>query len=253
MLFDQLANMVIGSAGGGNAVFGSKPDVAPFVPTDLGAEAKKAADANLANQPDIQAVLEKILPGFGQMISQGSKNTLSLLKGEIPQDVQDAVKRQSAYKAFRGGYGGSQMSNALTARDLGLTSLDLTGRGQNSAQQWAAISQGAQAPYTLSAGQQADVTTRNSLYDQAVKQFSFNVAAAPDPSAAGLFNLTSAIGSTAASFGMGSALGGIGGGRAAQGPVAGGGNYSYAYPAPTYSYGYPTSNPSGTAPYGWGG
>lgn len=253
MLFDQLANMVIGSAGGGTAVFGSKPGVADYTPLDLGAEASKATKENIANSGDIQALLEKILPGFGEMVSQGSKNTLSLLKGEIPQDVQDAVKRQSAYKAFKGGYGGSQMSNALTARDLGLTSLDLTGRGENSAQRWAGIAEGAVAPYTITAGQQADTTMRNNLYKQAVDQFKFNVAAAPDPSAAGLFNLTSAIGSTAASFGMGSAMGAIGGGRGATGPVAGAGNYSYAYPAPTYQPAYPTSNSSGTMPYGWGG
>lgn len=240
MLFDQLANMVIGSSGGGRAVFGSKPGVAEFTPTDLGTESKRAAQENLANAPEIAALLEKILPGYSEMVKQGSANTLSLLKGEIPQDVKDAVYRSGAYKALSGGYGGSGMSKALTARDLGLTSLDLTGRGENSAQRWAGLTQSSNAPFLVTGKEQAAQTERNNLYQQAVQQFKYNVDAAPDPAAAGLFNLTSAIGSTAASFGIGSALGGMGGG-------GGGGNaaaarasapaYAYAYPAPTYNWG----------------
>jgi hypothetical protein len=205
-IFDWMANMAIDAAGGGDKVFGTKPKTADYVPTDLGAEAKKATQSNLANSEDIKALLEKLLPGYGEMVSQGSKNTLSLLRGEIPKDVQDAVQRSAAYKSFRGGTAGSGMSKGLVARDLGLTSLDLTGRGENSAQRWAGIVEGSAAPYMVTAKDQAEMTTRNNLYKQAVEQFRYNVDASADPSAQGLFNTIATIGGTAASFGMGSAL-----------------------------------------------
>lgn len=205
-VFDIFANMAIDAAGGGRDVFGSRPDVAAFVPTDLGAETKRAAEANIQNVPEIQALLEKLLPGYGAMIAQGSKNTMSLLRGEVPQDVQDKLRRNSAYKAFSGGYGGSNMSKALTARDLGLTSLDMMERGGNSAQRWAGLTQAGAAPWMITGSAQAENQWRNNLYRQATEQHRMNVAASPDPAAAGLFNTISAIGSTAASFGMGAMM-----------------------------------------------
>lgn len=251
-IFDWMANLAIDSAGGKSKVFGSKPGVADYVPTDLGAEAKRAVKSNLDNAPDTLAYLEKILPGYGEMVKKGGANTLSLLSGEIPKDVQERVYRNAAFKSLAGGYAGSGMSRNLTGRDLGLTSLDLIERGTNSAQKWAGLTQGSMAPFTITAAGQADQTNRNNLYKQATEQFKYNVAAAPDPGAAGLFNTISVIGGTAASFGtMG--MGGRSGGGGGSAPPSGGYSYNYAYPAPTYAVGGPTTNASGTAPYGWGG
>lgn len=247
-IFDWMANLAIDAAGGGKSVFGSRPGVADYVPTDAGTEAARAVSSNSANAPEIQALLDKILPGWSEMEKQGSRNTLSMLKGEIPQDVQDLLRRNSAYKAFAGGYGGSGMSKALTARDFGRTSLDLMDAGTNSAQRWSGMAQSAFAPFMVSARDQTETTFKNNLYKQAVDQFKFNVAAAPDPAAAGLFNTIATIGGTAASFGMGSAMGAARGG----GGGSSVGSFGYAYPAPSYGGGYPTSNASGTAPYGWG-
>lgn len=244
-IFDWMADLAIDAAGGKDAVFGTKPGVAEYTPTDLGAEAKKAVAVNTANMPEIQALLEKILPGWDAMTKQGSKNTLALLRGELPQDVQDKVRRNSAFRAFSGGYGGSGMAKALTARDLGRTSLDLMQVGENSAQRWAALTQGSVAPYTIRADQQADATFKNNLYKQATEQFKYNVIAAPDPGAAGMFNTISTIAGTAASFGTM----GMGGGQKA--PATAPATYSYAYPAPTYAAAQPTANQWGTAPYGW--
>lgn len=222
-LFDLFAKMAIDAAGGGSSVFGKNPDVAPYTPTDLGASAKKAATSNIANAPEIQALLEKILPGYGEMVSRGSKNTLSLLKGELPQDVKDAIYRSGAYKSLMGGSAGSGMSKNLVARDIGRTSLDLVEAGTNSAQRWAGLTQAGFSPFTITAPMQGEMDTKNNLYTQATKQFQFNVDAAPDPAAAGLFNTIGVIGGTAASFGMGSALQGMGGGRTAAVPVTAGG------------------------------
>lgn len=239
-IFNMLAEWAVNEAGGKKAVFGTKPGVADYTPTDLGKEGAKAVQSNLANLPDIQALLEKILPGYGEMISQGSKNTLSLLRGEIPQDVQAAIQRSSAFKSLQGGYGGSPMSRALTARDIGRTSLDLTQEGGNAAQRWAGIAQGSVAPFTITTPMQAAQTERNNLYKQATEQFKYNVAAAPDPGAAGVFNLQTALGSMAASFGMSSALGGMRGQQSQQQPgqnYGSAGNWGYANQPGQY-YGY---------------
>lgn len=215
-LMTALAEWAISDAGGKDKVFGTKPGVAGYTPVDLGAEQKRATQSNLSNMGDIEAFLERILPGYKEMLTTGSKSTLSLLRGEIPQDVQDAVKRSSAFQALSGGFGGSPMAKALTARDFGRTSLDLMSKGENSAQRWASISQQSVAPFTITTPMQADVTGRNNLYDQATKQHALNVAAAPDPGAAGQFNLMTALGSTAMSFGLGSAMGGGGSGGSLQ-------------------------------------
>lgn len=223
-IFDWMANMAIDAAGGSRKVFGEKPQTAEYVPTDLGAEAKRAAKANLANAPDTQAYLEKILPGWTEMVKRGGDNTNALLRGEIPKDVQDKIARSSAFKSFAGGFGGSGMAKGLTARDLGLTSLDLIEKGDNSAQRWMGITQGANAPFMVTARDQGAQSERNSLYKQAVEQFKYNVLAAPDSGAAGLFNTIATIGSTAASFGMGSAMNAQRGGTVAS---AGGGYGRY--------------------------
>lgn len=239
VVFDWMANLAIDAAGGGKKVFGSKPDVADYRDTDLTTEAGRAARGNLANMPDIMALLEKILPGYGEMVAQGSKNTLSLLKGEIPKDVQAAIQRSSAFKSLQGGYGGSSMARALTARDLGRTSLDLTEMGGNAAQRWAGLTQAGVAPFTVTAPAQGAATFQNNLYRQATEQHRYNVAASPDPAAAGLFNTIATIGGTAASFGlgaMGGAMGGSGGQR---------------QPAPATQPQYPYQSPYGNLASNW--
>lgn len=210
-LMTALAEWAISDAGGKDAVFGTRPGVAEYKPTDLGTEASRAIGANAANMPQIQALLEQILPGYTEMVKTGSKSTLSLLKGEIPQDVQDAIKRSSAFRSLSGGFSGSGMSRALTARDLGRTSLDLTQLGGNAAQRWAGLTQAGVAPFTVTAPAQADATFRNNLLAQGTEQNRLNVLAAPDPGAAGQFNLQTALGSQAMSFGLGSAAGAMGG------------------------------------------
>lgn len=210
-LMTALAEWAISDAGGSKKVFGEKPGVAPYVSTDLTTEAGRSARGNVANMPAIRAFLEEVLPGYGEMVKTGSKNTLSLLRGEIPEDVQAAIKRSSAFRSLSGGFQGSGMSKALTARDLGRTSLDLTQLGGNAAQRWAGLTQAGVAPFTVTAPAQADATFKNNLYTQATEQNRLNVLAAPDPGAAGQFNLQTALGSQAMSFGMGSAMQGMGG------------------------------------------
>lgn len=209
--------------GGPDKVFGKKPKVAPFVPVDLGDEESKALQANLDNADSLMAMLDKLIPGFSDMIKQGMDTSASLMRGEIPQDVQDQIMSESAFKSLMGGYGGSQMGSALTARDLVRTSLDLMQAGANSAQMWTKLAESSADPFIIKTMEQAGTTAANNAGTQANKQFEYNVKAAPDPGALGTFNLDTALGMQMLSFGMGAAGGAIGGAGGAA-AAAGGAN-----------------------------
>lgn len=199
-------------------IFGAKPRIAKYKPVDLQAEQQKAISGNIAALGDIGtlgnlysdqelAQLEKILPGYGASTSAGRATTdalfaaaTPLLHGEIPQDVQDQVMRSSAYQSLMGGYAGSPMARALTARDLGLTSLDLYGRGAslagqgvNSMQAWDALARRNMlepGSFLVSPGQQAANAQQQHLLSQQARQNQFNVDAQPDPVAKGIFDST---------------------------------------------------------------
>lgn len=128
-----------------------KDKVPPLLPIDIDQVQRDAVTANqnilpgaeaigrqvnAFNRDELEAMYSQALPGYEQIKANIGRNAASLTAGEIPQDVQDAVLRNSAVRALNGGYGGYGMARNLTARDLGLTSLDLMGKGQESAQRW---------------------------------------------------------------------------------------------------------------------
>lgn len=98
--------------------------------------------SNTVNQ-SFKDSLEGSAPGIGEGLKSVSSNALSQLRGEIPQDIEDAIFRSAAFRDFNSGVGSrSGLSQNLTARDLGLTSLDLQNQGVNTL---AAAMQGASA------------------------------------------------------------------------------------------------------------
>lgn len=238
MILDLAADLGFGLAG----AYGSKPKVAAFDPVNLTDEQKKSILGNISNFGDLSSLgdmyrkwsldqNESLLPGYGNLLASGAKGAQSLLDigqgfltGELPQDVKDSVYRSSAYKAFSGGFGGSQMGAGLTARDLGLTSLDLIGRGAsmigqggNSAQQWTSMAKGNTLPidnYLTTPQQQAQTTTLNNILKQNYLQNLFNVEAAPDPQLVGASKAVgNSLGQITSLAGMlGSSSGGEGGG-----------------------------------------
>ena len=130
---------------------GSKPKVPTLDKLDLGTEAGKAIAANQQNLPaaetltseanqfsrdEITKMLNQIVPGFSGMQGDISKNIEAELTGQIPDDVRDAIARSDAATSLTGGTGGTEFSRNLVARDLGLTSLQLTRSGLSSAESW---------------------------------------------------------------------------------------------------------------------
>jgi hypothetical protein len=107
---------------------------------------REAPYINYENMQQLQSLLGQAMPGyqsffsglqgtFGQMgdiWNQMRPNVTSMLAGQVPQDVQDQIRRNAAFTSLMGGSAGAGTgaTGAITARDLGLTSLDLTEKGQ---------------------------------------------------------------------------------------------------------------------------
>jgi len=90
-----------------------------------------APNLNQFNMQQLQKLLGQALPGYQQMMTTATGNTQSLLQGIIPADVQNQIQRTTAQQAMAGGFAGSGAAASLTARDLGLTSLQLQQTGQS--------------------------------------------------------------------------------------------------------------------------
>lgn len=88
-----------------------------------------ASATNQFNMNQRQQLLGQAIPNY-RGLTGGASNTLSdWLSGNLSPDVASAVRRNANARSFAGGYGGSGMADALQARDLGLTSLDLQKMG----------------------------------------------------------------------------------------------------------------------------
>lgn len=195
-----------------SSLFGSKPTVPTLTKLDLGTEQMLATQNNLRNLPGIENLvssanafsvedvtkwLNQAIPGFSDMVSEAGGNISSMLAGKIPADVNQAVQNSAAARALGGGFGGSGMHSDLVARDLGLTSLDLTQKGLSSAEAWFQTMDKLYAPSMISVkdmfvtpGQQAafDVSERNQQWARDWLQN--QISAMPDPTTVGLWNAT---------------------------------------------------------------
>ena len=80
-------------------------------------------------------------PTLQSNLNQFGLNTQSLLAGQIPTDVAQQTQDNAAYQSLIGGFGGSNMAHALTARDLGQTSLSLQQQGASNLSQQQGLAQ----------------------------------------------------------------------------------------------------------------
>jgi hypothetical protein len=87
---------------------------------------KLAADITSGNLESYSKLLDLALPGMRQQVNS---ITDSLLRGELPQDVQSSILRSGAARSLGMGVGGSGFGRNLTLRDLGLTSMQAQQQG----------------------------------------------------------------------------------------------------------------------------
>jgi hypothetical protein len=95
----------------------------------------EAPQINAQNMAQLQVMLNQAMPGWQNTMANMAATNAQLSAGQVPTDVQDQITRNAAQMAMRSGIGAGGAGTALTgrtitARDLGLTSLDLEKTGQ---------------------------------------------------------------------------------------------------------------------------
>lgn len=100
-------------------------DLEKYLPRDIAL----AEQATQANQGILNKLAEENIPGFKERKQTQADLIDQFLRGELPDDVAQAVERRSAATGLGLGISGSGLGRNLTARDLGRTSLDLIGTG----------------------------------------------------------------------------------------------------------------------------
>lgn len=129
---------------------GKKPKVPELKPIDFAKEQQQAIQQNIASlesatdlakkttaaeQSQLESQLRRAIPGYDQLVSQAGQNIAASLRGEISPEVSAQVQRSTAGRALSGGFGaGSGFGRALTARDLGLTGMQIQNQGLAQAQ-----------------------------------------------------------------------------------------------------------------------
>jgi len=223
-----------------------------------------ATKTTAAEQTLLESQLRRAIPGYDQLVSQAGKNIGASLRGEISQDVQSQLQRSSAGRALTGGFGGGTgMGRNLSARDFGLTSMQIQNQGlaqaQNFIQQQRAF--GMVQPFSVSSMFISPTQRINLALQENQSQYNRDMAAAqvaaqPDPMMAAIGGSLSNIGGMAFGAGMGGMMGGggQGGGGGGGGGFTinmgggGGGNVGYnpygSYQPNLYSV------PRGYSPYG---
>lgn len=186
---------------GGSDVFGSKPVIPEAV--DYAKVLSDAASSNIQLLPKLAKLselstaeymkrLEQALPGFADMLKTGTSAIQSQLHGEIPDDVARQVAQRSAERSRMGGYGDSGFAGNLTARDLGLTSLDITNQALGSANRWMASAKDRTFDFSrMFLSPEMAVAGAESKFQRDL--LAAGVEAAPDPVARGRYDTELAI------------------------------------------------------------
>lgn len=163
-----------------NSMFGGgQPPAAPVAPGTAGQPRTGQGAFGLVPGatalPDPYGDLSKQFPGLGATNAKLSGNILSKLSGELPKDVQDYIQNVGAQYGVGSGMPGSGLARSRTARDLGLTSLDLTRQG---AAEYASTIPTISRTQTVSPETQIGLAEHNAA-----------LAAAPDPALAQMASL----------------------------------------------------------------
>jgi hypothetical protein len=207
----------LGIGGGGASIYGRRPEVPG--PIDYGAALERTIGQNIAAIPSLadlatqstqlySQLMETAYPGITNLKKLGTEQIQSFLHGEIPQDVSEQLQRIGAEKGAASGTTGSPFNRALTARDLGLTSLSLIQGGLSAAERW--ITQARSQTFDFSRMFYGPEDTQRQAENEWNRQWlAAQVAASPNPQARGEFDSQMAL--------LGMVLSAYGGGPGYQG------------------------------------
>lgn len=243
-----------------------KPKVPKFKPIDIGKETTAAATENLAALPSVSEfasefnrlsgnqlrdALEQMLPGYGSLRDDITQQIKSYMRGEVPADVENLLQRRAAERGIALGGAGSEFNENQFLRNLGLTSLELTQRGLDSASRWIAQNAAMTPVYNMN---QAFLPIQDRIgLRERENQFAWQrnwlknqISAVPWGWQAAVINIADnvqAIGHSVLSAYAGGAVGG-GGGMGGMGGGGGGGN-STGGMTNWSQFGGPTPNAAG--------
>lgn len=202
---------------------------------------KFAQAATTADVGITKSALEQMIPDYEGMVKRATDLITAHQEGKILPDDLMQIYRQSAAKALAGGYAGSGMHGALTARDIGKTEYEITNQGLAQAQAWIGQQRGFIKPLSVSSMMLTPEFRIKSAMDQNEALYRSALTAAlgkttPGKSAYWAQTLQSR-GGQAMGGGMsmmGGGMGGMGGGGGGGGGVdipsywsGAGGGYSY--------------------------
>lgn len=232
-----------------NALLSEKPKVPQYPTVDVPGEQMGAINQNIASLPRLQQLasqvnsfssdelikgLNKMFPGYSDILAKGTEILKSQQRGEIPDDVRRQIGRLSAERARAGGYAGSEFADNLEARDLGLTSLDIIDRSMSTAERWMAqaASRTPQFNFTsmfVTPQQRIELKARENAAKFGRDWMAAQINALPEPWEQALINLADnieEIGQSVLSSYAGGMMGGMGGGGGGGAPTGGtGGAY----------------------------
>ena len=215
------------------SLFGGKPSFAPWqnittqgsqsaaIQNNLGALPQieqLATGVDAFNQQQITQLLNNIMPGWAGMVSQAGKNVSSELTGQVPSDVQEALQTSAAARALTGGtgFGTGTIGGNNFVKSLGLTSLDLMGRGESSLESWSAIIDKIFAPgmfdvssMFITPQQEFQNALQNELAATGQANRIASAAASADPAYGGVAMVGAGLLAGIGSGGAGGVLGGI--------------------------------------------
>lgn len=129
---------------------GAAREALAFNEANLSRFTSMAQELTRADVASKTAMLDQFAPDWRQKRDAASAINESLMRGEIPKDVADQLKRSAAYATVMGG-GGAGTQRALTARDLGTTSLQLQQQGMQGAERWTNLMAGLMPEQTRAA------------------------------------------------------------------------------------------------------
>jgi len=111
---------------------GIMDEAASLTPERLDLFTDAARQLSMAAVQTRAAMLAEADPRAIELSQIADNNAAAMMSGQISADVQANLAKSSAMRALQGGFGASsEMGRGLTARDLGLTSLELQQRGMN--------------------------------------------------------------------------------------------------------------------------
>jgi hypothetical protein len=144
-MISALGAIGIGSALGiGGSLLKKKPKIPTYKPVSQQGQQEAAIAANLASfnrarelaqqtsqadQDTLDSLLSRVDPNYQQNISRASGVIGDFLAGRLPLSDQNVSMRKSAESSQLGGVPGSRFAQATTARDLGLSQVDLMRTG----------------------------------------------------------------------------------------------------------------------------